>query len=40
VVQQLVDTFVLPAHEGVTSRLSPVLWNALEGGLDDLRAEV
>jgi serine/threonine protein phosphatase PrpC len=38
--QQLVDTGVLPAHEGATSRLSTVLWNALGGGLDDLRPEV
>jgi Magnesium chelatase, subunit ChlI len=35
-----VDSGVLPAHEGATSRLSTVLWNALGGGLDDLRPEV
>jgi PPM family protein phosphatase len=38
--QQLVDSGVLPAHEGATSRLSTVLWNAIGGGLDDLRPEV
>jgi serine/threonine protein phosphatase PrpC len=38
--QQLVDSGVLPAHEGATSRLSTVLWNALGGGLDDPRPEV
>jgi serine/threonine protein phosphatase PrpC len=38
--QQLVDSGVLPAHEGATSRLSTVLWNALGGGLEDLRPEV
>jgi serine/threonine protein phosphatase PrpC len=38
--QQLVDSGVLPAHEGATSRLSTVLWNALGGGLDDLQPEV
>ena len=38
--QQLVDSGVLPAHEAATSRLSTVLWNALGGGLDDLRPEV
>jgi hypothetical protein len=30
---------VPPAHEGATSRLSTGLWNALGGGLDDLRPE-
>jgi PPM family protein phosphatase len=38
--QQLVDSGVLPADEGATSRLSTVLWNALGGGLEDLRPEV
>jgi serine/threonine protein phosphatase PrpC len=38
--QQLVDSGVLPAHEGATSRLSTVLWNAIGWGLDDLRPEV
>jgi protein phosphatase len=38
--QQLVDSGVLPAHEGATSRLSRVLWNAIGGGLEDLRPEV
>ena len=37
---QLVDSGALPAHEGATSRLSPVRWNALGGGLDDRRPEV
>jgi hypothetical protein len=35
-----VDSGVLPAHEGATSRLSTVLWNAPGGGLDDRRSEV
>jgi serine/threonine protein phosphatase PrpC len=34
------DSSVLAAQEGATSRLSTVLWNALGGGLDDLRPEV
>ena len=38
--QQLVDSGVLPADEGATSRLNTVLWNALGGGLEDLRPEV
>jgi serine/threonine protein phosphatase PrpC len=36
----LVTVGVLQAHEGDTSRLSTGLWNALGGGLDDLRPEV
>jgi hypothetical protein len=35
-----VDSGVRPAHEGATSRLSPVRWTALGGGLEDLRREV
>jgi hypothetical protein len=31
---------VLPAHEGATSRLGKVRWNALGVGLNDLRLEV
>ena len=38
--QQLVDSGVLPAHESATLRLSRVLWNALGGGLEDLRVAV
>ena len=38
--QQLVESGVLPAHESATSRLSSVLWNAIGGGLEDLRPEV
>jgi protein phosphatase len=38
--QELVDSGVLPAHEGATSRLSRVLWNAIGGGLDHPRPEV
>ena len=38
--QQLVDSGVLPVHEGATSRLSSVLWNAIGAGLEDLRPEV
>jgi hypothetical protein len=38
--QQLVGSGALWAHEGATSRLSTVLWNALGGGFDDLRPEV
>jgi protein phosphatase len=38
--QQLIESGVLPPHEGTTSRLSSVLWNAIGGGLDDLNAEV
>jgi len=38
--QQLVESGVLPPHESTTSRLSSVLWNAIGGGLDDLKPEV
>jgi serine/threonine protein phosphatase PrpC len=34
------DTGVLSAYEGAASRLSTVLWNALGGGVEDLRPDV
>jgi hypothetical protein len=37
--QQLVDSGVLPAHEGATSWLSTGPWKALSGGFEDLRPE-
>jgi PPM family protein phosphatase len=38
--QLLVESGVLSAHESATSRLSSVLWNAIGGGIEDLRPEV